>query len=205
MGYEFTLTFALPEPGADPEQFLGALFEAGCDDALIGVGQAGTIALDFDRDAKDAAAAIQSAVAAVGKAIPGAELIEASPDLIGLTDVSTLLGCSRQMARKYVLAKNSDFPKPVHAGNALALWHLVEVARWAERTKRLQQKLTVPVIAIAEATWNTNLQIQIARYKQLSGTSRRTIPAAKTAVKTKKPASTSKRKTSGIKTNAIAS
>ena len=39
--YEFTLKFRLPEPGTDPEKFIGALAETGCDDALVGIGQQG--------------------------------------------------------------------------------------------------------------------------------------------------------------------
>ena len=56
--YEFTLTFALQNAEDNPEQFLDALYEAGCDDALIGTGQPGSIALEFMREAKSAAAAV---------------------------------------------------------------------------------------------------------------------------------------------------
>ena len=49
--YEFTLKFRLPTPDADPESYLPALAEAGCDDALVGIGQPGRIALDFTREA----------------------------------------------------------------------------------------------------------------------------------------------------------
>jgi len=75
--YEFTLTFSLPE--SDAEQYLDALFEAGCDDALIGIGQAGSIALDFVRDSESASMAVESAIENVKAAIPAAELIEVKP------------------------------------------------------------------------------------------------------------------------------
>jgi hypothetical protein len=42
--YDFSLRFKLPDADADPEQFLEALAEAGCDDAMVGVGQRGRIA-----------------------------------------------------------------------------------------------------------------------------------------------------------------
>ena len=97
--YEFTLKFRLPDVNADPEQFIDALAQAGCDDASVGVGQQGRVALDFTREAANALEAIVSAVQAVKDAIPGAELVEASPDFVGLTDVADLVGCSRQNIR----------------------------------------------------------------------------------------------------------
>lgn len=98
--YEFILKFRLPDPAVDPGQFIEALAEAGCDDAAIGVGQRGCIALDFAREADTAADAIISAMQAVERAIPGAELIEAGPDFVGLTDVAELVAArARTFAR----------------------------------------------------------------------------------------------------------
>ncbi len=57
-----------------------AEIEAGRDDALIGVGRAGRIALNFDREAESACAAVARAVSEVKAAIPEARLIEVVPD-----------------------------------------------------------------------------------------------------------------------------
>ena len=62
----------------------GRLGEAGCDDALIGVGRPGRIALNFDCEADSAFAAVAGAVSEVRAAIPEAWLIEVAPDLVGL-------------------------------------------------------------------------------------------------------------------------
>lgn len=86
--YDFILMFDLPDHKADPEKFVNALYEAGCDDALVGTGQHGRIALNFRRQSESALVPISSAIVDVEKAIPGAKLIEATPDLIGLTDNS---------------------------------------------------------------------------------------------------------------------
>lgn len=86
--YEFTLKFLLPVHAADPEAHLEALGEAGCDDALVGLGQRGRIALDFTRSARSAFAALSSAVSEVRAAIPDAVLAEVSPDFVGLTDLA---------------------------------------------------------------------------------------------------------------------
>ena len=78
--YEFTLTFTLPGTQDDPAQYLDALFEAGCDDAVAGTGTPGMIALKFNRDANSSANAIESAIRDVMKAIPDASLVEVKPD-----------------------------------------------------------------------------------------------------------------------------
>jgi len=80
--YEFTLKFSLPNFQVDPNEYIEKLYENGCDDALIGVGSKGYIALDFIREASSAYDAIASAVIAVKKVIPDASLIEAIPDFI---------------------------------------------------------------------------------------------------------------------------
>ena len=74
--YDFTLTFALSEDSSNPENYLDALFEAGCNDALVGTGIPGLIALNFSRTAKSAENAIRQAIRDVQKAIPDSELIE---------------------------------------------------------------------------------------------------------------------------------
>lgn len=79
--YDFILKFDLPDHEADPEKFVNALYEAGCDDALVGIGQKGRIALNFIRQSESAFDAISSAISDVKKAIPDAKLIEATPDL----------------------------------------------------------------------------------------------------------------------------
>ena len=127
--YDFILKFDLPEKDTDPEQFVDALYEAGCDDASVGIGQNGRIALNFIRQSNTAFDAISSAIIDVKKAIPGARLIEANPDLVGLTDIADILGFSRQNMRKIAVKNKSAFPAPIHEGS-VALWHLSKVLNW---------------------------------------------------------------------------
>ena len=158
--YDFTLTFRLPQPDADPEQCLQALLEAGCDDATIGIGQRGRIALDFTRRAGSALAAIASALQAVRQAIPGAELVEASPDFVGLTDVAELLGCSRQNLRMLMLRHAHSFPLAVHEG-ALSLWHLRPVLAWVSATQK--RAIDSALVEVAEATMQVNIAKEARR------------------------------------------
>ncbi|MNF88466.1 hypothetical protein D3C84_709610 [compost metagenome] len=54
------------------------LAEAGCDDALVGVGQPGHLALEFIREASSADEAIEGALEDVRRAVPNARLIKAA-------------------------------------------------------------------------------------------------------------------------------
>jgi len=47
MEYEFTLRFRLVPEDGDADELVERLGAAGCDDAVIGVGQPGRVALDF--------------------------------------------------------------------------------------------------------------------------------------------------------------
>jgi hypothetical protein len=128
MEYDFVLKFKLAG-GADANEVVERLGEAGCDDAVVGIGQPGRVALNFTRNAGSARQAIISALENVKRAIPGAQLIEVGPDLAGLTDIAQLVGVTRQNMRKLVMNHAKTFPAPIHEGSA-ALWHLAPVLEW---------------------------------------------------------------------------
>ena len=108
--YDFTLKFCLPCSSVNPDTYIDKLMNEGCDDALIGVGYTGRIALNFTRTSDSARNAVFSAIRNVKSAIPGVRLIEAMPDLVGLTDIANLLGFSRQNMRKLMLKSGCLFP-----------------------------------------------------------------------------------------------
>ncbi|MCB1697694.1 MAG: DNA-binding protein [Halioglobus sp.] len=129
--YEFTLKFSFPDEDFidDIDELVERLGEAGGDDALVGIGKTGRLALDFSREAESAFDAISSAIANVKTAIPEAKVTEATPDLVGLTDVADILGCSRQNMRKLMIKSGSNFPAPIYQGKS-SLWHLFSVLSW---------------------------------------------------------------------------
>jgi predicted DNA-binding transcriptional regulator AlpA len=154
MEYTFTLKYQLADDGGDPAALVEGLGEAGCDDALVGVGQPGRLALEFTREAADAEAAIFSALADVRCAVPSARLIEVAPDLVGLTDVADIVGVSRQYLRKLMLAHPSSFPAPVHEGSA-SIWHLADVLAWLQ--SKGSQSLPGDVLEVARAALRVNV------------------------------------------------
>ncbi len=89
--YSFTLKFNFLDPQINSDSYIEQLYEAGCDDSLIGIGKPGSIALEFIRSAASAFEAISSAIVDVKKVIPDAILIEATPDFVGLTDTAKIL------------------------------------------------------------------------------------------------------------------
>jgi hypothetical protein len=129
MEYEFGMKFKLAASDTDADVLIERLGEAGCDDAVVGIGQPGRLALNFTREASSVRHAIISALKDVKRAIPDAELIEVTPDFVGLTDVADLVGVTRQNMRKLMLAHVATFPAPVHEGST-ALWHLAHVLQW---------------------------------------------------------------------------
>lgn len=152
--FEFSLKYRLHDANDDPERHLGALAEAGCDDAIVGIGIHGRIALDFVREAPNAMAAIVSALTDVQRAIPDARLVEASPDLVGLTEIADLFGVSRQYARKLIDTRPDSFPEPVHEGKP-ALWHLSDVLT---RFRALDLRpIPSELFDVARITMNVNL------------------------------------------------
>lgn len=170
--YEFLLTFRLPQADADPDSFLDALYEAGCDDASVGTGKRGMVGFDFIRRAISAEEALRSAIDNVQKAIPGARLVEAGPDLVNLTDVADIVGCSRQNMRKYAAGEmrmvRSGFPEPVFTGSP-SLWHLAEIALWLEQHADIRPNREV--VEVSKATAQVNLKLQEHRvYRLLENT-----------------------------------
>ncbi len=147
--YAFSLKFAVPVRTTEPDDWIDRLADAGCDDALIGTGIPGRLALEFDRISADANSALRSTVADVQRAIPEARLIEAGPDYVGLTEIAELLGISRQAMRK-IMSKNIEaFPLPVREGNP-SIWHLKDVLEWMRKHQgRAVDQATEEISAVA--------------------------------------------------------
>ena len=156
MEYTFTLKYQLADDDRDPDALVERLGEAGCDDALVGIGQPGRLALEFTREADSADAAVRSALADVRSAVPAARLIEVAPDLVGLTDVADIVGVSRQNMRKLMLAHPGTFPAPVHEGSA-SIWHLADVLTWLQA--KGSYSLAMDVLEVACVA----LQVNVAK------------------------------------------
>ncbi len=157
MEYTFTLTYRLSEADSNQDAIVERLGEAGCDDALIGIGQPGRLALEFTREAASAELAMVSALTDIKRAVPSAQLIEAAPDFVGLTDVAEMVGVTRQNLRKLMLGYHSSFPLPVHEGSS-TVWHLADMLDWLKVNVAYQ--LEPATLDVAKTTKQINLAKQ---------------------------------------------
>ena len=146
--YEFTLKFKLPEENMEPEIYVDQLYESGCDDALIGIGKKGYIALDFIRESETAYKAISSAIEDVLKVIPQANIIEAAPDFVG----------TRQNIQKLISKDNSKCPHAVYGGSQ-SIWHLADILTWLVEEKDYQIDEWLIEIAITNRSLNLAKEI----------------------------------------------
>ena len=154
MEYIFTLKFKLPaELSLSDDEIMSMLGGAGCTDALVGLGLAGYVGLDFTRDANSAAEAFASAISDVQGALPGVLLVEAGPDFVGLTDIAEVAGVSRQNMRKLFVGYSREFPPPVHGGHG-TVWHLAPVLQFMAARK---YEISQPTRDVADIAMQLNL------------------------------------------------
>lgn len=163
MEYDFVLRFRLADVGPVGDDVVERLGEAGCDDALVGVGAPGRVALMFTREASSAKQAILSALEDVRSALPDAELIEVGPDLAGLSDIAELVGVSRQNMRKLMMSHAATFPAPMHEGST-ALWHLTSVLEWLNA--RDGYSIDKRLLDVARMAMQVNLAKKLQLLKQ---------------------------------------
>lgn len=154
MEYIFTLKYQLAAQDCDLDAIVERLGEAGCDDATVGVGHPGRIALFFSREGSSAFEALVSALKDIKQAVPSARLVEAGPDFVGLTDVAEIAGVSRQNMRKLMLSHAIDFPPPVHEGSA-SVWHLSDILDWLKA--RGGYDIKTPMLDVAKSAKQVNL------------------------------------------------
>ncbi|MEM7595796.1 MAG: DNA-binding protein [Cyanobacteria bacterium P01_A01_bin.83] len=157
--YEFTLKFKLQDSQIDPDIYVEQLYESGCDDAVIGTGKKGYIGLNFIRESSSAYEAIASAVRDLKKVIPKAILVEAAPDLVGVTDVANLLGCTRQNIQKLIAKDNSTCPHAIYDG-AQSIWHLADILDWLIDSKKYS--ISESLVEVAKVTMSLNITKQFA-------------------------------------------
>ncbi|MEA5419887.1 DNA-binding protein [Spirulina sp. CCNP1310] len=152
--YDFTLKFSIGNFPIDPDSYVEALYTGGCDDALIGVGKKGYLSLNFIREASSAYDAISTAIADVKNVIPSANLIEAAPDFVGLTDVAKIIGCTRQNIRKLIVESEPRSLLPIYEGTP-SIWHLAEILAWLREFKTYS--IDDSLMEIAKANMDINI------------------------------------------------
>lgn len=160
--FNFELIFKLVD-NQDSNEYFDSLFENGCDDATISTGQLGMLSLSFTREAISAAEAVESAINDVKKAIPSAKLVEATPDIVSISEISSILGHSRQYTRKLFNSDTSSLPAPIHIGNP-SIWHLSEILDWLKSLGKQENKINENLFELSHITRQINIKRQLEAY-----------------------------------------
>ena len=130
--HTFTLIVAGPDLQADA--LIDDVFEAGCDDALIGRAD-GIQFADFDREADTLQDAVLSAVAAL-ESIAGITVVRlADAGLVSMADIAARTGRTRESVRLLIAGERGPggFPPPVtDPRSRYRLWRSHEVETWLQ-------------------------------------------------------------------------
>jgi hypothetical protein len=132
--HSFTLILDTSQPLSAEE--VDTLFEAGCDDSVLGR-RNGVVVADFDRIAPSFTAAIWSALTQIERAVPRLRVARVEPeDLVGISDIAARTGRTRESVR--LLADGSrgpgGFPAPaVWLASDRRLWHWSDAYDWWTR------------------------------------------------------------------------
>lgn len=137
--YQFTLI--LDNVDENTPNLEDALFEAGCDDALINF-RNGVISLDFERRGNDFEQTILSAIKNIESSGIGTTVKMVTPEhFVNLTDIANRVGLTTQALSLYVLGKRGDgsFPKPIlKIHNKSPLWKWTDVAKWLYEQRKIK-------------------------------------------------------------------
>ncbi len=128
--YHFTLI--VHGPDLQSEELVEALYEAGCDDALVGRVDSLQY-LDFDREASSLPDAVLSAVAGL-ESVDGVEVVRLSgAGLVSMSDIAKRFRRSRESVRLLISGDRGPggFPPPVtDPRSRYRLWQWFEVSDW---------------------------------------------------------------------------
>jgi len=118
-----------------------ALYEAGCDDALLSFYGA-TPVLDFTREAGSYSEAVISAIKDVECTGIGAVVLRVGPDdLVNAAEIASRGGVSREAVRLWIQGERGggSFPPPVARVGKSSVWSWFEVSKWLLRRSRIEQ------------------------------------------------------------------
>lgn len=161
--YNFTLT--LSGVTYDTDGLEDALYESGCDDALI-CAYGNSVYAEFDREADSLDKAISSAVENIESAGIGAIVESVDSALVGLSDIAEMTNMSRQAIAmlKDGTRGSGDFPCPIQRIKGQSpLWDWADVAQWLLQNGRLPEGSELLNNARVLSKWNLALRTSVSK------------------------------------------
>jgi len=127
-----SFTLVVEGPDLQSDEVIDALFDAGCDDALVGRAD-GIQYVDFDREADSLEDAVLSAVVGIEQ-IDGLAVVRiADAGLVSMADIAARTGRTRESIRLLISGErgHGGFPAPVtDPRSRYRLWRIGEVEQW---------------------------------------------------------------------------
>lgn len=158
-------TLVLSGVNAETAGLENALFEAGCDDALVCF-YGKSVYLEFDREAETLNNAIASAIRSVEDAGINAVVEAIDSTWVGLSDIAELSQLSRQAIAllKDGTRGKGDFPNPIQRITGQSpLWSWAEVAEWLVSSGRMSADSVLVKNARTLEQWNLALRIRASK------------------------------------------
>lgn len=160
----FSLTFSVPlfcEKEAERQVINLHESERIGDQISVGFGKPGQLKIDFFTDGHSAEVIIRESIEEVERIVSDSYLCEVGPDLVNLSILADLYGCSRQNMRKYASGENgrslSPFPAPSVSSDNNILWHLFYLIEWFEENTQLKTPVGLKEVARAAAKINSKI------------------------------------------------
>lgn len=142
-----------------------ALFESGCDDALINF-KNGTVYLDFDRESENIETAIISAIHDIESSTVEAQVRTISAEyLLNSSAIANKTGLTRQGLSNLIKGKRGpgDFPPPLfNIDDKSPMWRWSEVASWLYNNGYLKN---IEVVNDAQTIDDINRALEIRNNK----------------------------------------
>lgn len=157
----FNFTLTLSGVSSDIDGLEDALFENGCNDALVCF-YGKSVYLEFDRDANSLDEAISSAIMNVELTGMNIRVESVDSTMVGLSDIAELTGLTRQAIAllKDGLRGDGNFPSPIQRIKGQSpLWDWSVVADWLEKNNRLHKCPELSQHAKILSKWNLALRI----------------------------------------------
>ena len=136
--YHFTIV--VRDARSELSELEDKFFEAGCNDALL-CSYNDTIYLEFDREAKNAEQAINSALSDI-RSLGFKDLIVEEQGYSTLAEMAERAGMTRQALSLYAKNKRGDgsFPRPMYGlGSKSTMYYWPEVATWLFKQGKLDK------------------------------------------------------------------
>ena len=163
--YEFALVFSVPHLNSKEkmENAIDSLHNSELigDQISVSFGRPCQLHIDFFYESTSAEDAFSDAINEVKRIMPKAFLVEASPDLVNISSLSEIYGCTRQNMRKYasneIKGVPDMFPLPSVTSDGSSLWHLFIVSKWIDKNTPMKSPKNIIDVACVAAKLNAEI------------------------------------------------